>query len=126
VDDPFAVHQPLHVDVRTEGLAHECREFFRVAERRQRVKMLTVIGRQGTDLGTANPVRLVQDRFEDRRDIARRVIDGVQYLGERSLPGQRVVALGRRLIQLQSRFVALGSALGKLPLQIGYELLRTG
>jgi hypothetical protein len=58
------------MDIRTEWVAHKCRELFRVSECCQRVEMLTVIGRQGTDLGAAKPVRLVQDRLEHRREIA--------------------------------------------------------
>ena len=126
MDDPFAVHQSLHVDVGTEWLVHECCELFRIAERRQRVEMLTVIGRQGTDLGAAKPVRLVQDLLEHWRDVTRRVVDGVHHLGERGLTGQRFVALGRRLIQISLRFVQLGSAFGKLTLQIGYEPVGIG
>ena len=57
VHNPIAVHQPLHIDVRTEWVAHKCCELFRVSERCQRVEMLTVIGRQGTDLCAAEPVR---------------------------------------------------------------------
>jgi hypothetical protein len=57
-------------------------------------------------------LRCFQYCIEHRREIARRGIDDLQYLGDRGLPLQRLVALG--------------SALGKLPLQIGYELLGIG
>ena len=54
-------------------------------------------------------MRLLQDRIEYRREIAGRGIDDLQHLGSRGLPPQRLVALG--------------SALGKLPLQIGYKTI---
>jgi hypothetical protein len=43
-------------------------------------------------------VRLLQDRVEHRREIARGRIDDLQHLGGRGLPLQRLVALGKRLI----------------------------
>ena len=53
----------------------------------------------------AKPRRLFEDRIEHRREVAGRGIDDLQDLGGRGLSRQRLVALG--------------SALGKLPLQIG-------
>ena len=67
------------------GRAHECRELCRITERRQRVEILTVVGRQRTYLGAAEPVRLVEDRLEHRREVAGGGIDYLQYFGGRSL-----------------------------------------
>jgi hypothetical protein len=60
-------------------------------------------------VGAAERMRLFQDRIEHRREIAVRRIDDLQDLGHRVLAGQR--------------FVALGSALGKLALQVGIDLM---
>jgi hypothetical protein len=56
--------------------------------------------------------RLVEHRIEDRGEVAGRGVDDLQHLGARGL--------------LLQRLVTLGFALGKLTLQIGYELLRIG
>jgi hypothetical protein len=64
--------------------------------------------------------------MEHRREGAARGIYDAQHLGSCGLARQRLVALGRRLTQVPFRFVQVGSALGKLTSQIGYELLGTG
>ena len=56
--------------------------------------------------------RLLEDRVEYRREVAGRGIDDLQHLGGRGL--------------LLERLVTLGSAFGKLTMQIGYELLGIG
>jgi hypothetical protein len=55
---------------------------------------------------------LFQYGDEDRHEVTGRRIDDLQYLRGRGLPMQRLVTLG--------------FALGKLTLQIGYELLGIG
>jgi hypothetical protein len=50
-----------------------------------------------------------EDRVEHRPEVAGRGIDDLQHLGRRSFPLQRLVTLG--------------STLGMLMLQIGYEQL---
>ncbi len=64
--------------------------------------------RDRAELRLAYPGRADDDRFEYRREVARRAVDDLQHLGRRGLPLQRLVTLG--------------SALGKLSSQIGYEL----
>jgi hypothetical protein len=62
--------------------------------------------------GAAKMMCLLQDRVEHRREVAGRGIDDLQHLGGRSLPLQRLVALG--------------SAFGKLKFEIDYALLGIG
>jgi hypothetical protein len=71
-------------------------------------------------------MRPFENRVEHGDEIARRSVDDLQDLGDRRPLGQCLVALGLRLIQVPLRFVPLGFALGKLTLQIGYELLGIG
>ena len=56
--------------------------------------MLAVIGCQGTYLGAAEHVRLLQNLIEHRREVAGGGIDDPQYLGGRGLLSERLVALG--------------------------------
>jgi hypothetical protein len=99
VDEAFAVQQPLKADGGEVWMAqHRC-ELFRVAMRRDRAEMLTVIGHQGAYGGAAKAVRLLQDRLEHRPRVAGRAVDGVQHLGQRRLPCQRRVALGATLVE---------------------------
>jgi hypothetical protein len=67
---------------------------------------------ESAELASAETVRPLQYGVEHRREIARRAVDDLQQLGDRGLPLERLVALG--------------SAPGKLPLQIGYKLLGIG
>ena len=60
----------------------------------------------------AKAVCLLQDRVEHLREVGGRGIDELQHLSGRGLALQRLVALG--------------GALGKLLLQIGYELFGIG
>jgi hypothetical protein len=69
--------------------------------------------------GAAQAHRLFQHHVEHRREIARRRIDDLQYLGSPGLPLQRLV----------TQCLAVGKfslTLGKLTLQIGYELFGIG
>jgi hypothetical protein len=75
-------------------------------------KALAVIGHQDAETGLGEPRRLVEHCIKHRPEVAGRAVDGLQHLGGRGLPLQRLVALG--------------SALGKLALQIGYEPLGIG
>ena len=63
-------------------------------------------------LDTAQAVRLFKNSVEDRGEIAGRRIDVLKHLCQGHLAGQPRVALG--------------SAFGKLTLQIGNELLAIG
>jgi len=56
--------------------------------------------------------RPFEHRVEHRRKVAGQGIDDLQHLGGRGLPLQRLVTLG--------------STLGKLTMQIGYQLLGIG
>ena len=60
----------------------------------------------------AQTQRLLQNRIEYREEVTGGAVDNLQYFGGRSLP-------------LQPR-ISLGSAFGKLTLQIGYELCGIG
>ncbi len=68
----------------------------RVAVSRHRAEILTVKGHDGTQGGTAEPVRLLQDRVEHRRQIAGRSVDDLQHLGGRGLLLQRLPLLGHQ------------------------------
>ena len=95
VEDALALYQPLHRDVRAERAAHECRELFRVAKRRQGVEMLAaVIGRQGAHLCAAKAVRLFQYCVEHRGEIAGRGIDDLEDFGRRRLLLARLAQFG--------------------------------
>ena len=59
-----------------------------------------------------DPHCLVEHRVEHRFELTGRGIDDPQHFGRRGFPLQRIVTLG--------------FALGKLTLQIGYELLGIG
>ena len=65
----------------------------------------------------AECVRLVQDRFEYPRKVAGRGIDDLEDFGRGGLLFQGLGEFGRPLIKLRS-------ALGKLALEIGDDLLR--
>ena len=76
------------------------------------IELLAVIGPQRAKRRAAQPVRLLQDRIEHRPEVAGRGIDDLQYLGHRRLS--------------RKSLVALGSAFGKLALQVGIDLLGIG
>ena len=75
-------------------------------------KLFAVADCQTAQCNAAEGVCLFQYRIEHWREVAGRGIDDLQYLGGRGL--------------LSERLVALGSALGKLTLEIGYEPLGIG
>jgi len=80
---------------------------------------LVVIQLKSGMVDPANALRLVKDRIENGREIARRGIDDLQDLGGRGLLRERLVTLG----------FALGKfslTLGKLTFEIGYTLLGIG
>src|SRR5215469_6302448 len=93
---------------------------------RNRAEVLAIVKKQASEFGPAEGVRLIQDRVEHRLDVAGRGIDYLQYLGGGDLLGESLITLDRSLGQLPLRFVQLGSALDKLTLQIGCELLGIG
>jgi hypothetical protein len=76
------------------------------------VEIFAVISDQCAMLDAAKGVRLFEHRVEDRREVSVRRVDDLQHLGDRGLP--------------LLRLVSLGSAFGKLTLQIRYELLAIG
>ena len=76
------------------------------------MKALTIPSSKNAKRRLAQPCRLFQHRVEYRRQIAGRGIDDLQYLSGCGL--------------LLERLVTLGSAFGKLSLQIGYELFAIG
>jgi hypothetical protein len=75
-------------------------------------KLVAFMNIQVAKSGSAKAVGLLQDCVEYRLYVAGRGIDDLQHLSGRGL--------------LLERLVALGSAFGKLTLQIGYELLGIG
>jgi len=89
-----------------------CDERFGQSARRGGAEICPIEHHQSALGRSAQGVRFLQYRIEDRRDIARRRIDDLQYLRGRGLLGERLVTLG--------------SALGKLALHIGYEPLGIG
>src|SRR5215469_671367 len=66
---------------------------------------------------------LFEHRIEYGREVARRRVDDLQYLGGRGLLSERLVALGQRVIQVPLRVVPLGSALVELASKVGNDLL---
>jgi len=79
---------------------------------RRGAEAFAIEGPQITEGSATQVQRLVQHRVEDRREAAGGGVDDLQHLGHRRSLGQRLVALG--------------FALGKLTMQIGYELLGIG
>jgi hypothetical protein len=75
-------------------------------------KALAVVPPQRPECCFAEPGSLFEHRVEHRREVAGRAVDDLQHLGHRRLSRQSLVALG--------------SALGKLALQIGVDLLGIG
>ena len=69
--------------------------------------------------GAAQAHRPFQHHVEYRPEVAGRGVDDLQYLGGRGLPLQRLVTLG-------SAVGKFSLTLGKLTLQIGYELFGIG
>ena len=67
----------------------------RVAMGRLRAEIFTVKGPDGTQGGTAEPARLVQDHVEYGLEIAGRGVDDLQYLGGRGLLLQSFAGLGQ-------------------------------
>jgi hypothetical protein len=76
---------------------------------RHRAEARPIVDPQDTG-GVAEPRRLFQYRLEHWRQVAGRGVDSPQDLGGRGLARQRLVALGRRLIQVPLSFVQLGLA----------------
>jgi hypothetical protein len=98
--------------IRPDALSQPAGQRLRYAMTRDRAEVLAVIKKQASKFGPAEGVRLIQDRVEHRPKVAGRRIDDLHYLGDRGLPLKRLVTLSL--------------ALGKLTLQIGYELLGIG
>src|SRR5207248_11471866 len=69
-------------------------EFVRNGIRRDGMQVLAVVELQAPMSGAAKGVCLFQHRVENRREIAGRGIDDLQYLGRRSLLVQRLARLG--------------------------------
>ena len=76
------------------------------------MKALTIPSSEMAKGSLAEPRCLFQHCVEHRGEVAWRGVDDLQHLGRCGLPLQRLVTLG--------------STLGKLTLQIGYELLGIG
>jgi hypothetical protein len=93
-------------------LAQNLRKSLGEAAHRRSAEILAIEKLQIPTFDAAKLMRLLQYRVEHRRKIAGRGVDDLQHLGGRSL--------------LSERLVAVGSALGKLALQIGYEPLEIG
>jgi hypothetical protein len=87
-------------------------ENIRLATRGDEVEQLAVERPNTRLIGIAQADRPLDHGVEHRREIAGRGIDDLQYLGGGGL--------------LLERLVTLGSAFGKLSLQIGYELFAIG
>ena len=79
---------------------------------RYRSKNLAIEAKQGSERGFTEAHRLFQHRVEDRREVAGRGFDYLQYLGGRGL--------------LVTRFGKLCLTLGKLTFEISYTLLGIG
>ena len=116
VDDPLSFKDPRRTGSRSIDSRGVAGIVLGVSRRhapcRSKAKALAVVGSQLAELRAAQPHRLFEHRVENRGEVAGRGIDDLQYLGGRGL--------------LSERLVALGSALGKLALQIGYEPLGGG
>jgi hypothetical protein len=121
VDEPLSLQQPFlsTAGVWRTRLAQEIAEALRDPAQGNRAEMLSVIGRQAAMRYVAQGMRFFEYRVEHRREVAWRRIDDPQYLG-----GGRLLLQG--FVTLRFALVTLGFALGKLTLQIGYELLGIG
>jgi len=75
-----------------------------------KMKTLTIPSPESAKGCLAQPRRLLQQRIENRREVAGRGIDNLEHLS------------GRGLLRL--RLIAFGVALSKLTLEIGDGLLR--
>jgi hypothetical protein len=121
MDEPLSAYQaPQGISaVGAEWLAQEVGIRRRYGVERNRAKEIPVIAIEHPVRGLAQVCGLVEHCIEHRREIAGRGIDDLQNLSGRGLPFQRRVTLG----------LALGKfslTLGKLTLQIGYELFGIG
>ena len=94
-------------------------ETLRDAAYSNRLEMTAMDDHQRTESGLAQGMRLLQDRVENRREVAARGIDDTQNLCGRGLLCERLVAFDRA-----RRHQLLG--FGKLPLEIGDDLLPVG
>jgi hypothetical protein len=115
MDDLLAPDHALH---RSAGpgppraiLARPCVKFGMASDGCE-MKVFAIVDDDVPAFRLTQPQGFFEHRIEDRGEIAGRGIDDLQYLCRRGLPLQRLVALG--------------SAFGKLPLQIGYEPLAIG
>ncbi len=101
------------------GLAHQCGMLFGEAMRGDRAEILAVVGRQAADNGVHRPVRLVQDRVENRRQIARRSVDDLQHLSGRGLLFQRLPLPGQQPRVLDRNHRLVGERAHQLDLRVG-------
>src|ERR1700747_2441392 len=56
-------------------------------------KPLAIVSPKSAKSSSAQPRRLLEHRLEDRREIAGRAVDHLQYLGGRGLPLERLARL---------------------------------
>jgi len=95
-----------------DRLAQEIGEWAGDATHRDGAEPIAVGYMQATACSTAEAMRPLQHRIEDRGEVAGRAVDNLQYLGGRGL--------------LRQRFVALGGALGELLFEPDDLLLEIG
>jgi hypothetical protein len=116
LDEAFPIHEPPHHGTfrgpQRAHIAQELIEFRRHVMLCKEAERLAVVAPQSPARGIAQAQRFLEHRLEHGCQFAGRGIDDLQHLGSRGL--------------LSERLVTLGSRLGKLASQIGYEPLGIG
>ena len=98
-----------------------CHDFRLVAvtARRHGAEKRSIVGRQRTHIEVTNPVRLLQDHLEHRRQIAGRGVDDLQHLGRRCLLLQRLPLFGDQARVLDRDHRLIGEGADELDLPVG-------
>src|SRR5204863_32978 len=96
VHDPLAARDLLKTSYRSDwaSLPNVLRRFWIAAKHRNGMKQFTVEGAKRPECSIAKFHRLLDNRIEYRRKVARRRVDDPQHLGGRGLLLQRLARLG--------------------------------
>ncbi len=101
------------------ALAQQVRKRPRQPVHRDRAEPPAVVKLQAPVGDPAQPVRLLQDRVEHRREVAWRRIDYLQYLRGRRLPLERLALFGEQPRILDGDHGLVGEGAGEADLALG-------
>ena len=79
-------------------------------------KQFAIVSEKDAVFGTAEAVRLLQNRIKHRREIARRRIDHLQYLGGRGLLLQSLARFGPGRVKTPGREMSSGRGVSAVPI----------